>query len=177
MCIYVCIYILFFTLCSIWSQLYFKELFRITIILWSLLECCNCLEIGDATFLGQVLIYSQLFLTISDLLLIYRESIGIWMLAGPNRIIYNTSCYLFYLFLLLFLGGLHLQHIEVPRLGVELELQLLACATQLFYTLNSKRIFEVNMDMNNYDKFYDRTNDLCTVLIKLKISSFKDHCQ
>ena len=32
------------------------------------------------------------------------------------------------LFVCLFVLGLHLQHLEVPRLGVELELQLLACA-------------------------------------------------
>ena len=36
--------------------------------------------------------------------------------------LFDTSLYLFFIFLS-FLGP-HLQHIEVPRLGVELELQL-----------------------------------------------------
>ena len=35
---------------------------------------------------------------------------------------------LFFLFFFFFLGQ-HLQHMEVPRLGLKLELQLLACAT------------------------------------------------
>ena len=40
--------------------------------------------------------------------------------------IFNT-----YLFIIAFFlgGGLHLQHMEVPRLGVQSELQLLAYAT------------------------------------------------
>ena len=35
----------------------------------------------------------------------------------------------FFFFLPFFFLGLHLQHMEVPRLGVELELRLLAYAT------------------------------------------------
>ena len=37
---------------------------------------------------------------------------------------YSKDSYIFFFF-----GGLHLQHMEVPRLGVELELQLPAYAT------------------------------------------------
>ena len=40
--------------------------------------------------------------------------------------IYTTDFFGFVCFCFL---GLHLQHVEVPRLVVELELQLLACAT------------------------------------------------
>ena len=40
----------------------------------------------------------------------------------------GSPCIVFFFFFLFFLGP-HLQHMEIPRLGVELELQLLACAT------------------------------------------------
>ena len=42
---------------------------------------------------------------------------------------YLLPVVLFFAFLLLFFWGLHLQHIEVPRLGAEPELQLPAYAT------------------------------------------------
>ena len=44
--------------------------------------------------------------------------------------VYNQNIYFYFYFVLSFIFlGLHLQHMEVPRLGVELELQLLAYTT------------------------------------------------
>ena len=69
-------------------------------------------------------------------------------------------CIIFFSFL-----GLHLQHMEVPRLGAELELQLLACTTatatqdtshicNLHYSLQQHQI------LNSLIKARDRTQIL-----------------
>ena len=49
-----------------------------------------------------------------------------WSFPTPSKYVDSTVLYFFQFLIFL---GLHLQHMEVPRLGVESELQLLACTT------------------------------------------------
>ena len=58
--------------------------------------------------------------------ILYSLSAKNWRSYGRRQL--GNSFYLFYLFIFGFLG-LHLQHMEVPRLEVESELQLLAYTT------------------------------------------------
>ena len=50
----------------------------------------------------------------------------LWLFPSPSSSTANRISWIFFFFFLL---GPHLQHAEVPRPGVELELQLPACPT------------------------------------------------
>ena len=73
------------------------------------------------------LFYIQQFVCVYPKLLIYSSSLSFPLPLSVH--LFSVSVGLFLLFYFLFLGP-HLQHIEVPRLGVKSELQLPAYTTQ-----------------------------------------------
>ena len=70
------------------------------------------------------------------------------MLIDPSDININVFfLFLYYLFLFL---ELHLQHMEVPRLGVKSELQLLAYATATPKTPDLSGVFDLHHSSRQY---------------------------
>ena len=89
----------------------------------------NCVSPYVKYFLNSVLIFVFLLPEFLDFLVcsVYKCFVGLYIL----QIVSLSMVCLFIFFFFLFFLGPTLQHIEVPRLGVKSELQLLAYTTAI----------------------------------------------
>ena len=85
-------------------------------------QCCNRMHTGQSQPTRLLISRTQglCFIHLST----FSSQQSAWHIVGTQQIFVKQSFNFFFYFL-----GLHPQHMEVPRLGVQLELQLLAYTT------------------------------------------------